>query len=312
MPLPREFSLYRRGDSHKVAEPFRVAMVQMRSAPLDPSSNAVKTGAAIERCAREGATLVVLPELAATGYISDREALHPIAESVADPGPVLAAWMESARTNQVAVIGGFAERDGDSLYNSAVTIDGSGQVVSVYRKLHLFGRERECFEPGNLGLPIATVSSVQVGVLVCYDLRFPEAMRILALRGAEVIAVPTAWVAGFDKSVPVTGRIGQVDGAIVQANLNQVFVVCADTVGVISENAFLGRSVAVNPFGEVIAGPLSPDQEDYAIIEIDVSHVSAARHRGPGIDPFANRRTDVYGMELGYQYTTPSEEKRKR
>ncbi len=284
----------------------------MRSAPLDPLSNATMTGAAIERCAREGATLVVLPELAATGYVSDSHALQPIAESVADPGPVLAAWVESARTHEVAVIGGFAERDGDNLYNSAVTIDTSGRIVSVYRKLHLFGQERDCFQPGNLGLPIATVSGVQVGVLVCYDLRFPEAMRIMALRGAEVIAVPTAWVAGFDRTVPATGRIGQVDGAVVQANLNQVFVVCADTVGVISDNTFLGRSVAVSPFGEVIAGPLSPDQEDYAMIEIDVAQVSAARHRGPGIDPFANRRTDVYGTELGYQYGTASEEKEKR
>ena len=311
MQWPMEFSPYRRGDVRTVELPFRVAMVQMRSAPLEPLANAVTTSAAITRCAQEGSTLVVLPELAATGYIPDRGALEPLAESVADPGPVLSAWVEAARTQQVAVIGGFAEREGDNLYNSAVTIDATGRIISIYRKRHLFGRERECFEPGDLGLPIANVSGVEVGVLVCYDLRFPEAMRIMALRGAEVIAVPTAWVSGFDKRVPATGRIGQIDGVVVQANLNQVFVVCADTVGVVSDLAFLGRSVAVNPFGEIIAGPLSPDQEECTIVDIDVAEVSAARHRGLGIDPFANRRTDVYGAELGYQYVSPREKKEK-
>lgn len=284
----------------------RVAVVQMRSQPLDPITNATATSAGIERCAAAGATVVVLPELVATGYRVNREELAPIAESVSDPGPVLTAWTQTARRLGVAVVGGFAERAGDRLFNSAATIDETGEIVSVYRKLHLFGRERDCFEPGDRGLPIVTVAGVRIGVLVCYDLRFPEAMRIMALRGAELIAVPTAWVAGFDRSVPPDGRIGHVDGVIVQANLNQVFVACADTVGEISGVAFLGRSVVVSPFGELLAGPLSPDADEYAIVDVDVAQVEAARHRGPGIDPLANRRTDVYGTELGYREPVPA------
>jgi predicted amidohydrolase len=125
-------------------------------------------------------------------------------------------------------------------------------------------------------------------------------MRILALRGAELIAVPTAWVAGFDRVVPEHGRIAQVDGAIVQANLNQVYVACADQVGTSGRTAFLGRSVAVGPYGDILAGPLSPTDEDLTTITVDAVEVERARHRGPGIDPLENRRTDVYDAYLGY------------
>jgi len=278
----------------------QVAVCQVRAHALDPEANATTTVATIERAARDGARLVILPELAASGYGVERTALLAVAESVANPGPVLQAWRSAARRLKVAIVGGLAEVDGDRLFNSAVTIDESGEIVSVYRKLHLFAGERDCFAPGDLGLPIVTVLGMRVGVIVCYDLRFPEAMRILALRGAELIAVPTAWVAGFDRRPP-SGRIGQVDGAIVQANLNQVYVACADTVGAIDPFTFLGQSVVVSPYGQALAGPLSGTYEDIAHVTVDPAAVAAARHRGPGIDPFENRRADVYAADLGYR-----------
>ncbi len=281
-------------------EPVQVAVCQVQAHALDPAANALSTVAAIERAATEGARIVVLPELAATGYCVDPVALRDVAESVSTPGPVLRAWVDAARRLGVAVIGGFAELDGGRLFNSAVTIDASGSVRSVYRKLHLFAGERDCFAPGDLGLPIVEVHGVRVGVIVCYDLRFPEAMRILALRGAELIAVPTAWVGGFDRR-PSGERIGQVDGAIVQANLNQVYVACADAVGAIDPFRFLGQSVGVTPYGEVVAGPLSGSDEGIAHVSVDPQTVADARHRGPGIDPFENRRTDVYAVDLGYR-----------
>ncbi|MDO8310040.1 MAG: nitrilase-related carbon-nitrogen hydrolase [Actinomycetota bacterium] len=279
----------------------RVGIAQLHAIPLDPLANAVTTVAAIEAAVDDGASVVVLPELVASGYVPDRDALLPIAESLDRPGPCLAAWQTAAASLGVTVIAGFAERDGNRLFNSAVTIDPSGQVASLYRKLHLFGPEWTCFEPGDLGLPIVRVGGVSIGVLVCYDLRFPEVMRIMALSGAELIAVPTAWVAGFDKVVPADGRIGQVDGAIVQANLNQVYVACADQVGQTASHAFLGRSVAVTPFGEACVGPMSPTASEVSVFDVDTAEIPRARHRGPGIDPFENRRTDVYGELLGYR-----------
>lgn len=279
---------------------IRVSLAQMAAVALDTAANAAATSAAIDRAARDGAQLVVLPELIGTGYVTDADALAAVAEDVSAPGPVLRAWSEAARRTGTCVVGGLAERSGGRLYNSAVCIDETGAIAGVYRKLHLFGREHDGFTPGDRGLPIVELAGLRVGVLVCYDLRFPEAMRILALRGAELIAVPTAWVAGFDRVVPEHGRIAQVDGAIVQANLNQVYVACADQVGAAGRTTFLGRSVAVGPYGDVLAGPLSPTDEGLTTITVDATEVAAARHRGPGIDPLENRRTDVYDAYLGY------------
>lgn len=278
-----------------------VALVQIPARGGDVEANARDSCAAIEEAADAGATVIVLPELIASGYIPKRDLLWPLAESACKPGPALSAWMTTAKSLGVTVIGGFPERDGDRLFNSAAVIDPAGQIVSIYRKLHLFGPEWECFTPGDRGLQVVEVSGLALGVLVCYDLRFPEAVRILALKGAHFIAVPTAWVGGFDQTVPSGPRIGQVDGAIVQANLSQVFIGCADQVGSTAEHAFLGRSVAVDPFGQVIWDVASPVEPQIIVFDVDPRVIERARHRGPGIDPFDNRRTDVYGSMLGYQ-----------
>jgi predicted amidohydrolase len=268
---------------------------------LDVAANAATTTAALHSAAALGARLVVLPELAATGYVLDRDALLDRAESALAPGPALSAWSAAARDLGITVVGGFAERAEDALYNSVAVIGSDGEVVGTYRKLHLFGREREVFAPGDLGLPVFEVAGLRLGVVVCYDLRFPEAVRILALRDVDVVAVPTAWVAGFDAATPDTPRIGQVDGALVQANLNSVFLACADQVGSAPPHTFLGCSVVVDPYGRPVVGPLSPQEPEVVVVEVDLAEVQAARHRGPGISPLDDRRTDVYGALLGYR-----------
>jgi len=277
-----------------------VALVQMQSVALDAEANASRSAREIHRATAAGASVVILPELVACGYVTDRDRLKDVAESLDSPGPCLTAWAESARCRKTTVIAGFAEAVGDRIYNSVVTIDPRGETVSLYRKLHLFGSERDCFAPGDVGLPVVDIGGVKIGVIVCYDLRFPEVVRILALRGAELVAVPTAWVTGFDKVNLPDGRIGQVEGAIVQANLSQVFIACADQVGSVEEQVFLGRSVGVDPFGDVLVGPGSASLEEILIFSLDADEVERARHRGRGIDPFDNRRTDVYGKLLGY------------
>ncbi len=249
----------------------------------------------------------MLPELAATGYVLDRDALLDRAESTQAPGPVLSAWCAAARECGTVVVGGFAEMDGDRLFNSVAVIGPDGRIAGTYRKLHLFGRERDVFTPGDHGLPVFEVAGLRLGVVVCYDLRFPEAVRILALRDVDLVAVPTAWVAGFDKATSPTGSIGQVDGALVQGNLNSVFLACADQVGEAEPYTFLGRSVLVDPYGRATVGPLDPVAEDLVVVEIDTDDVRRARHRGPGISPLEDRRTDVYGELLGYRDPAPAD-----
>lgn len=284
-----------------------VAVVQCAAHHLDPAANAEMTVDRIDQAVAAGAGLVVLPELVSTSYDPAHPGLVDCAESVDDMGPCLQAWTASARRHGVAIIAGFAERRGSKLFNSAAVIDPTGTVIEVYRKLHLFGAEQGIFTPGDRGLPTVDILGARIGVLVCYDLRFPETVRIHALRGVELIAVPTAWTGGFDRSTPPEGRIGQVDGALVQSNLNQVFMACADQVGGTANHTFLGRSIVTDPYGQAVIGPLSPTEEDLAVVTLDLEDVSRARHRGAGIDPMENRRTDVYAADLGYRTPTDPE-----
>lgn len=277
---------------------MKVAVSQVEAVALDREANVAATVEAIAAAAGEGAGLAVLPECVTTGWLNDREVIAPLAEPGDGSGPALAAWRAAAGEHGVAVIGGFAERDGERLFNSVAVIDAGGELLGTYRKLHLFGGESQTFEPGDRGLPIFELDGLRVGVLVCYDLRFPEAMRLLALEGAELIAVPTAWVAGFDAQTPSGegGRVGQVEGALVQANLNQVFVACADLTGTTGEATFLGRSLVASPYGEPLAGPLPAAGSGLAVAEVSAEEARAAADRGPGISPRHDRRTDVYSL----------------
>lgn len=284
-----------------------VGLAQLRCAPLDPAENAARTTAAIAEAAARGADLAVLPELAASGYVLDADRLRPVAESIEAPGPVLSAWCRAAAEHDVGVVGGFCELDGGQLYNSVAVIEPGGRIAGRYRKLHRFAAERGVFAPGDDGLPVFDIAGVRVGVLVCYDLRFPEAMRILALRAAQLIAVPTAWVAGFDadRPDPADRRTGHVDGALVQANLNGVFVACADQVGSTEAHEFLGRSVVADPFGRPLLGPLDPAGEAIEVCRLPLAALRAAADRGGGIRPLRDRRTDVYDETLGYRDPAP-------
>lgn len=278
-----------------------IAVAQLACPASDDAARCASSVDAIVQAAGEGAELVVLPELAASGYRIERGHLVARAERGDGTGPVLTAWREAARRSRTAVIGGFAEILGDEVFNSAVVIDGTGAIHGVYRKLHLFGSEHDVFRPGDVGLPIFEIAGLRLGVAICYDLRFPETLRILALRDVDLVAVPTAWVPGFDRVERSDGGIGQVDGVVVQANLNQVYVACADQVGREADVEFLGRSLVVDPVGAVVAGPLAPTGEAVALAEVDRAIARAARERGPGISPRANRRVDVYDGLLGYR-----------
>lgn len=278
---------------------MRVAVAQVRSEVLDVEENLRRVERAVAEAASDGAELVVLPELVATGYTIDAVGLSATAESGDGSGPVLSAWSRLARDHEVAVIGGFVERDGLSLYNAVAVIDRGGQMLGTYRKLHLFGEESTVFRPGDHGLPIFELDRIKVGVLVCYDLRFPEAVRLLALRGAELIAAPAAWVTGFDAADEGSGeRIGQVAGALVQANLNQVYIACSDQCAATDEFRFLGRSLVASPFGKPVAGPLDADSEELALADVDPEVARGARERAPGISPREDRRTDVYALHM--------------
>jgi N-carbamoylputrescine amidase len=245
-----------------------------------------------------GAELVVLPELAISGYVVDPEVLEKVAEPL--DGPTLAAVSALAGERGGLVAYGFCERVGADFFNTVVLVSGEGPQLH-YRKLHLFDREKLAYSPGDLGLPVADTACGRLGVCICYDLRFVEVLRAMSLRGAELVLAPAAWVAGFDRTVPSSGATQHVDGVIAQANLDQVAVVAVSQVAGAAHGApaTLGGSVAVDAYGEVLAGPLSRTEPDSALVEVDLDAVRSARVRSDLIRPRDDRRTDVYGVGYG-------------
>jgi predicted amidohydrolase len=167
---------------------MRCSVVQFTPAFRDVDAN---TLGILDLIARTPSDVLVFPELATSGYFfASREESARYAEPV--DGDHIAAITAAARANGRVVICGFAERDGDALYNSAV-IAGPDLDTRVYRKTHLFYKERYCFDAGNTGFFVVSVPhlDVHIGTMICYDWRFPESSRTLALRGADVIAVPS-------------------------------------------------------------------------------------------------------------------------
>lgn len=245
-----------------------------------------------------GADIVVFPELAVSGYVVDPEIIEVVAEPL--EGPAVSAMNDVARQAGGLIAFGLAERSGDDVFNSVVVVGGEGPVLH-YRKLHLFDQEKVAFTPGDLGLPVVETAFGNIGVCVCYDLRFVEVMRSMSLRGAHLVIAPAAWVGGFDKSVPATGATRHVESVLAQANLDQVAVVAVSQVANPSRGgpATLGGSVAVDAYGELIAGPLSRTRPDSALAQIDLAAVEAARVRSQLVRPREDRRTDVYAVSYG-------------
>lgn len=263
---------------------------------FDRQANLARSKELLTEAFEAGADIVVLPELAASGYSTEPSHLQSAAEPVS--GPTVEAWHELAARYGGLVCGGLCEAADGKLFNSAVLVSPDG-VALHYRKLHPFAGEKHVFEPGDLGLPIADTRFGVIGVCVCYDLRFPEVVRALALKGAELVLVPTAWLPGFDEERwDRDGYCPQARGALLQANLNQVFIACASQVGRPVDLEFLGSSLVADPYGKDLAGPPSGTAERVVIAEIDADETHRAQRRSPLISPRSDRRTDVYGISI--------------
>lgn len=279
-----------------MTDAFPVAAVQFGARLYAPDENRARAETAIRSAAGKGARLVVLPELAISGYGLDPEGLARSAEP--GDGPTVTGWLALAAELGVVIIGGFCETAGGKLHNSAVLVTPEGSAT-LYRKLHLFDGEKNVFSPGDLGLPVVETALGRIGLCVCYDLRFVEVARALALMGADVIAVPTAWVGGFDRNArDAMGFIGQARGAMVQANLNQVAIVCASQSGGDQGIRFLGSSLIVDSFGECLAGPSEQDADETLIASLDIAAIRASRVRSALVRPREDRRIDVYGLTV--------------
>lgn len=249
---------------------------------------------AIREAAVQGARLIVLPELCTTGYRFESAAE---ARDLAQPaaGGALDDWIEEADRADAVIVGGFAEIDErGSLYNSAALVEGSG-VMTVYRKTHLWDFEREVFQAGFEPAPVVETPIGRVGVSVCYDLFFPELTRALALRGADIVVVPTnapSATAGADARDTIGVCIARA-----AAHVNRVFVAVCDRYGEERGQRWVGRSTIVEPDGELIAGPPG-DRACTLLADCDLTVSRDKRWTGTSNDALGDRRPDLYQSQL--------------
>jgi predicted amidohydrolase len=281
-----------------MSRPVRIAVAQYEPRVGELEQNRAQAVRWATDAATQGADLVVLPELASSGYaFRDDDEAQRSAED-ADDGPTVRALRDVCAAHGCHIVAGLNERDGECRHNSAVLIGASGRLAT-YRKLHLFYDEQTWFVPG-AELPIVDLPFGRVGIIICYDLWFPEPARALALAGAEIIAVPTNWVASFKRTV--WDERGYCQGnyvAIATAAQNGVVMACADRVGTERDVAFIGASIIVAADGWPAAGPASKDGEELLVADVDLDSVDRARHRTPRNHLLTDRRPDAYHTASG-------------
>ena len=263
---------------------MRLGWIQTLPVPGDAAANV----AAIAPVLRSGAAdLWVLPELFSTGYLFDgREGLARVAEPT-HGGATVAALVGMAAEGRCAVVAGIAERAPDGrLFNTAVALDASG-VRAVYRKVHLFDLEKRWFDPGDLPFPVVPLAGARVGLMICFDWRFPESARTLALAGAQVIAHPSNLVLPFCQAAMVT-----------RALENRVFTVTVNRVGEEARHGhvvhFTGGTRVVAPDGTVLADAPT-DRVSNGVVEFDPT-LADDKHDSAGNDLLQDRRTGFYRL----------------
>jgi deaminated glutathione amidase len=267
---------------------IRAAAIQMSSTP-DKEENKVTAEALIRGAVSAGADLVALPELWSCHGLDEvyRENAEPV------PGPTTEFMGDLARELGVYLLGGSileGEPGARRLSNTSTLFDPSGEMTAVYRKIHLFDvrvSDREYLESANIApgneIVTAKAGAATLGLSVCYDVRFPELYRLLALRGAEILAVPAAFTLQ-------TGKDHWELLLRARAVENQAFVVAPAQWGQKADGRWTyGRSMIVDPWGTVLA--TCPDHDGYALATLDLDFLDRFRAEFPAL---ANRRPEAY------------------
>ena len=267
---------------------IRAAAIQMSSTP-DKEENKATAEALSREAVTAGADLVALPELWSCHGLDEvyRENAEPV------PGPMTEFMGDLARELGVYLLGGSileGEPGSERLSNTSTFFDPSGEMTAVYRKIHLFDvrvSDREYLESANIApgneIVTAKAGAATLGLSVCYDVRFPELYRLLALRGAEILAVPAAFTLQ-------TGKDHWELLLRARAVENQAFVVAPAQWGQKADGRWTyGRSMIVDPWGTVLA--TCPDRDGYALATLDLDYLDSFRAEFPAL---ANRRPEAY------------------
>lgn len=262
---------------------MRVGVLQFAPVHKDKEANFTRIS---ELCAGQKLDLLVLPELATTGYFfEDAGELGKFAEHF--PGGLTSDFLtQLARNVEGNVVCGVAEHDEGALYNSAVLFGPDG-YEGTYRKVHLFDAEKELFEPGNLGFPVFDLGQAYIGMMVCFDWIFPESARSLALHGAHIICHSANLVLPYCPHAAVT-----------RALENHVFYLLANRVGAEKQGeqelSFIGQSRILGTKGQILT--FLEDEEKLIVAEID-PRLADDKHATPNNDLFQDRRPPQYRLD---------------
>lgn len=286
-----------------MSKTLKVALIQQRCNG-NHRENLDRSLEGIERAAREGAELVLLPELHALPYPCQTE--DPRRFDVAEPipGPTTKALSEAASRLEVVLVGSIFERRASGLYhNTAVVFDRDGSLRGIYRKMHIPDDpgyyEKFYFTPGDLGFKPIETSVGKLGVLVCWDQWFPEAARLMTMQGADLLLYPTA--IGFDPRDDEAEKKRQLEAwRTVQrghAIANGIYLMACNRVGFEADPSgqmagidFWGHSFVVGPQGEFLAS--ASDKETVLLAELDFRRMEEVRRTWPFL---RDRRIDAYG-----------------
>lgn len=260
---------------------MKFAVAQMSCVLGDVAANCARMAASAAEARAQGCDVVVFPEMADTGY--EVEVIRE--KAGAWDGAAFAAMREIAVKNQMHVVAGISEREGDKIYNTSAVFAPDGSLLGKYRKIHLFSvapvSEEKSITAGN-SLTLVDVGGFKVGLFICYDLRFPELARTLTLRGAEVLVIVSAWQ--FPRVVHWNTLLAA------RAIENQTYVVACNRIGTDGPTNFCGSSRIIDPYGVVVASG-AEDRSELIVGEVKKDVLQWARERMPVLK---HRRGDVY------------------
>ncbi len=255
---------------------FQVAAIQMTPIMNDLDAN-IKRGIYFAREAiKEGANLIVFPELWNTGYYLSKESFSLLAET--PEGKTVTTLREEAEQEGVTIVCPFVERENDDMYIAAAIIDSTGEIMGIVRKGLLWGRERQIFKEAVLEYPTFDSEVGRIGVLICYEMEFPETSRLLALEGAEIIVCPSVWSMSASHRWDIQLPARALD--------NTVFVLGVNTVG----NNSCGKSKLISPLGDILS-VASDKKEEVLVRAVDKEALYWARDEVAYLQDFKEKLT---------------------
>ena len=274
----------------------KLGLIQM-ACHTDPKVNIDRTIAQIESAAESGAEIVCLQELFSTQYFCQTQNHDNFQFAETVPGPLTDRLSRLSRDLGVVIVSSHFERRAAGLFhNTAVTFDTDGEIASLYRKMHIPDdpnfEEKFYFTPGDLGFQASETKHGKLGVCVCWDQWFPEAARLTALAGAQILIYPTAigWLADEKEAYGESQLDAWITMMRSHAIANGVFVVAVNRVGNEDSIEFWGASFVCDPYGNLIARAKT-DSEQTLIVDVDLSQIETARTWWPFL---RDRRIDAY------------------